>query len=222
MLKIRAVVSCALTICLAVVGAQSAVAASQQSAVEQGKKVYQRNCVACHQKDAVGKPGVAPSLINQQFLSTASDQFLVATIAKGRAGTAMTAWGEQLGAKKIKAIITFLSSHTQTPNRSAKVNAEPESMGNAKLGKVWFQSICANCHGIFGQGYAADGSGTAIGGVDFLRLASDGFIRETIKHGRDNTRMRSFSGPAALANLNDSEIDDIISYMRTLRIPEDI
>ena len=46
--------------------------------------------------------------------------------------------------------------------------------------------------------------------------ASDGFIRETIRHGRSNTRMRGFQGPAGLANLSDQEIDDIIIYLREL------
>lgn len=134
----------------------------------------------------------------------------------------MPAWGDQLGKKKIRAVIAYLRSHAKGPNRSAEVDAQRQSMGNAKLGHIWFQSICANCHGVYGQGYAADGSGPAIGGRDFQRLASDGFIRETVKHGRDNTRMRPFSSSAGLANLNDSEIDDVIKYMRTLRIPEDL
>lgn len=134
----------------------------------------------------------------------------------------MPGWGDQLGKKKIKAVIAYLRSHAKGPNRSTEVNAEARAMGNAKLGKVWFDGICAHCHGIYGQGYAADGSGTAIGGRDFLRLASDGFIRQTITFGRDNTRMRPFHNSAALANLTKSEIDDIIKYMRTLRIPEDL
>ena len=45
---------------------------------------------------------------------------------------------------------------------------------------------------------------------------SDGFIRETIKVGRSNTRMLPFQGPEALADLSDREIDDIIVYLRGL------
>ena len=50
----------------------------------------------------------------------------------------------------------------------------------------------------------------------FLNKATDGFIRETIKYGRSNTRMLGFQGPTAMANLNNQEIDDIIVYLRTL------
>jgi cytochrome c oxidase cbb3-type subunit 3 len=72
------------------------------------------------------------------------------------------------------------------------------------------------CHGVDGDGYDAGGTGTAIGLPGFLDKASDGFIRETIKHGRSNTRMLPFQGPEGLANLTDEEIDDIIVYLRGL------
>ncbi len=219
---IRTIVSCTIALLLTVVWALPASASSLHGIAKKGKRVFDANCAACHQPDAIGKPGVAPSLISPQFLSIASDKFLSETITKGRTGTAMPAWGDQLGKRKIKAVIAYLRSHARGPNRSKAVNSERRTMGNAKLGKVWFDGICAHCHGIYGQGYAADGSGTAIGGVDFLRTASDGFIRETIMFGRDNTRMRPFHNSAALANLNKSEIDDVIKYMRTLRIPEDL
>ncbi|GMQ83480.1 MAG: hypothetical protein BMS9Abin06_0214 [Gammaproteobacteria bacterium] len=222
MSRIITAVSFTLAILLTAVWAAPASAGSLHGIAKKGKKIFNENCVACHQADAIGKPGIAPSLTNPQLLSIASDKFLFETISKGRTGTSMPAWGDQLGKKKINAIIAYLRSHAKGPNRSVAVNAERRSMGNAQLGKTWFQGICAHCHGIYGQGYAANGSGTAIGGPDFLRLASDGFIRQTIMYGRDNTRMRPFHNSAALANLTKSEIDDIIKYMRTLRIPEDL
>jgi cytochrome c oxidase cbb3-type subunit 3 len=67
-----------------------------------------------------------------------------------------------------------------------------------------------------GDGYEAGGTGTAIGLPGFLGKVSDGFIRETIRKGRSNTRMRAFQGPAGLADLSDQEIDDIIVYLRSL------
>ncbi len=67
-----------------------------------------------------------------------------------------------------------------------------------------------------GDGYAAGGTGTAIGKAGTLNKVSDGFLRTTIKHGRSNTRMLGFSGPEGLANLSDQEVEDIIVYLRTL------
>lgn len=76
-------------------------------------------------------------------------------------------------------------------------------------------NICSTCHGTSGNGYESEGAGTAIGLPGFLSKASDGFIRETIKKGRSNTRMLAFQGPDGLANLSDQEIDDVIVYLRS-------
>ncbi len=183
--------------------------------VTQGKQLFEQNCQVCHQADAIGKPGFAPSLTNKELLSIGSDKFFMSTIRDGRTGTGMPPFAH-LGKKKIKAIVAFLRSHEKLPNRSKEVDAQPESFGDARKGELWFNEICVACHGDRGEGYGAGVVGTAIGKAGFLNKVSDGFIRETIKNGRSNTRMRGFSGSGGLANLRDSEIEDIIAYLRTL------
>ena len=180
-----------------------------------GKGVYEQNCIFCHQADAIGKAGFAPSLTNQEFLQATSDKFLMATIRDGRAGTGMPPFSH-LGRKDVEAIVAYLRDHAQLPNRSAEIDAQPRSQGDERLGRFWFDSICATCHGPNGDGYAAGGTGTAIGKASFLDKATDGFIRETIKKGRSNTRMIGYSGPEAMANLSDGDVDDIIAYLRTV------
>lgn len=180
-----------------------------------GKAAYEQNCVFCHQADAIGKPGFAPSLTNQEFLQVASDKFLMATIRDGRRGTGMPPFAH-LGRKDVEAIVSYLRSHAKLVNISAAVDAQPRSQGDERLGRFWFDSICSTCHGPNGDGYAAGGTGTAIGKASFLEKVSDGFIRETIKKGRSNTRMIGYSGPEAMANLADNDVDDIIAYLRTV------
>lgn len=194
----------------------AAIAPVQDPAVvEAGKAAFDENCAACHQPDAIGAPGIAPSLTNPELLETASDAFFVGTIRDGRVGTGMPPF-EHLGNKTIMSIVAYLRSHADRPNRSKEIDAEPAAHGDPRLGEQWFKNICATCHGINGDGYASAGTGTAIGKPGFLDKVSDGFIRATIKNGRSNTRMRGFRGPDALANLSDREIDDIIVYMRSL------
>lgn len=180
-----------------------------------GEKLYVQNCSVCHQADAIGKPGFAPSLANPEFLSISSDKFLVTTIRDGRAGTGMPPFSH-LGREDIKSIVAYLRTHQTLPDRSAEVNAQPESHGDPRLGKQWFNDICATCHGFKGDGYVAGGTGTAIGLRGFLSKVSDGFIRVTVEEGRSNTRMLGFKGADGLANLSDQEIDDVIAYMRSL------
>lgn len=188
-------------------------AASKQAA--EGKRIYDQNCIYCHQADAIGKAGFAPSLTNKELLSLGSDKFFMSTIRDGRTGTGMPPFAH-LGKKGIKAIVAYLRTFEKAPNRSKSVDAQPASYGDARQGKFWFNQICVTCHGVEGKGYANGVVGTAIGNSSFLSKVSDGFIRETVKHGRSNTRMLGFTGPEGLANLKPTEIEDIIAYMRTL------
>jgi len=203
------------TLVVLAAGEPQSAAAGDAATIEKGKQLYNQNCSVCHQADAIGKPGFAPSLTNKELLSISSDKFLLGTIRDGRAGTGMPPFAH-LGRKNAMAIVTYLRSHAELPNTAAEVDAQPAAQGDPRLGKLWFEQICSTCHGIKGDGYAAGGTGTAIGKVGFLSKVSDGFIRTTIKEGRSNTRMRGLHGPAGLANLSDREIDDIIAYMRSL------
>lgn len=190
--------------------------AADKALVKQGSRLYAQNCSVCHQADAIGKPGFAPSLSNSELLSVASDKFLLGTIRDGRPGTGMPPFSH-LGRDKGRAIVAYLRTFEKIPNRSKKIDAQVDAHGDPRLGKQWYDNICSTCHGVAGDGYLAGGTGTAIGNASFLSKASDGFLRTTIKEGRSNTRMKGFSGgPEAMANLSDQEIDDIIVYLRSL------
>lgn len=184
--------------------------------VTQGEQLYVQNCQVCHQADAIGKPGFAPSLTNQELLATASDKFLLTTIRDGRPGTGMPPFSH-LGKDGIEAVVAYLRGHATRPNRSAKVDAQPPAKGDAARGEPLFHEICSTCHGNKGDGYIDGGTGTAIGKAGFLEKASDGFIRTTIKNGRTQTRMLGFQGASGLANLDDQQIDDLIVYLRSIR-----
>ena len=185
------------------------------SMLKMGEELFNENCAVCHQADAIGKPGVAPSLTNPELLGISSDKFFMSTIRDGREDTGMAPFSH-LGRKNVRAIVQYLRSHAKTPNRAREVDSQPDAHGDPRLGKQWYDNICSTCHGVDGDGYEAGGTGTAIGLPGFLDKVSDGFIRETIKKGRSNTRMLAFQGAAGLANLSDQEIDDVIVYLRSL------
>jgi len=207
-----------LLLLLLLTGNQALVA--DEAMIKEGAQLYSQNCVFCHQADAIGKPGFAPSLSNPEFLSIASDKFLLSTIRDGRLGTGMPPFSH-LGRDKGRAIVAYLRSFSKLPNKAAEVDAQSDAHGDPRLGQLWFDYICSTCHGPNGDGYAAGGTGTAIGKAGTLNKVSDGFLRTTIKQGRSNTRMLGFNGPEGLANLSDQEVDDIIVYLRTLANVED-
>ena len=138
-----------------------------------------------------------------------------ATIRAGRPGTGMPPFAH-LGRDQGRAILAYLRSFAKTPNRSAEIDAQPVAQGDSQHGNQLYDQICSTCHGPDGDGYLAGGTGTAIGKFGTLSKVSDGFLRTTIKEGRTNTRMLGFSGPAAMADLTDQEIDDVIVYLRTI------
>jgi len=58
---------------------------------ERGAELFAIRCAECH--GSSGEGIIAPALNNQEFLSAASNGFLMATMTVGRGGTAMPSWG---------------------------------------------------------------------------------------------------------------------------------
>lgn len=65
---------------------------------ERGRELYAANCAECH--GLVGQGRVGPALNNEVFQASASDQYIKETIARGRPGTPMGAWGRGYGGVK--------------------------------------------------------------------------------------------------------------------------
>jgi mono/diheme cytochrome c family protein len=96
------------------------------------------------------------------------------------------------------------------------VDESRKAAGDLEAGRAKFENFCAACHGPYGEGYSAGGSGPGIGLPGFLEVASDDYILQTAKQGRVGTAMMPFVGSRGLANLEESDIDDIIVYLRSL------
>ncbi|SEB07954.1 cytochrome c oxidase subunit 2 [Thiothrix caldifontis] len=97
--------------------AQQAQAAAEASAdkvwakaelMAKGEEVYTKNCLACHQANGQGLPGVFPALAGSKIANnTAALADHIAIVVKGKAGTAMAAWGPQLNDLDIAAVVTY-------------------------------------------------------------------------------------------------------------------
>lgn len=83
-------------------------------------------------------------------------------------------------------------------------------------GATLFGSFCAACHGARGEGmrYAGSPAFPAIGNPDFLALASDDFVRQTVTHGRPGRRMTAWGEKEG--GLRPAEIDAVVAYLRAL------
>lgn len=77
-----------------------------QELYDRGEGVYARVCAACHGANGGGVPGAFPALANSPVVTGAMDG-QVDILMNGVQGTAMQAFGEQLSAVDMAAVITF-------------------------------------------------------------------------------------------------------------------
>jgi len=80
----------------------------------EGAVIFEKNCAECHGLSGEGVK--APALNNQEFLSAASNGYLLATITIGRSGTDMPSWGygdpehPQLAGKDRHDLVAYIRS----------------------------------------------------------------------------------------------------------------
>lgn len=172
-----------------------------------GAALYARYCALCHGANGEGYAADnANALAHPQFLSTASDELLRRAIARGRPGTAMSAWGAEaggpLGAAQIDAVVKHVRGWQTTP--SIDVAGEQVS-GLASRAEVFYDVKCKGCHGDEGQG----GEFMSVAHPEFLASAPDGYLRRVIVEGRAGTPMPAFG-----AQLTPQTIDDLVVLLR--------
>lgn len=70
-------------------------------------KLYATNCAACHGVNRQGTPGLAPAL-TATALAGKSEDTLIATVTKGKPGTAMAPFEGRLTKDEIHALVDFV------------------------------------------------------------------------------------------------------------------
>ena len=177
-----------------------------------GEGLYNTYCASCHGEKgagyATGRPG--PAIGGKGFLSVASDDFIYKTLENGRVGTAMKPFiGPEalanLSAEEAGSIIAYLRSLSgDTP----AIAAAPKPSGDPVAGEAAYNINCMACHQPGGVG--KPGFAPSIRNQDFLAIASDAFIKETVSKGRPGTSM------IGRPDLSDTVINDIIAYLRAV------
>lgn len=86
----------------------------------------------------------------------------------------------------------------------------------ARDGESIFGAFCAGCHGAAGQGHRSAGlrAFPAIANPDFLAVASDEFLTQTILRGRPGTRMRAWGDGST--GFDPADVAGLVAYVRQL------
>lgn len=97
-----------------------------------GARIYAQNCVACHQQDGRGLPGVYPPLVNSDWVQDNPER-LIKIILAGMAGpvvvngneynNAMTAFN-RLSDQQIAAVLTYIRTSSDYENGSHVVEED--------------------------------------------------------------------------------------------------
>jgi cbb3-type cytochrome c oxidase subunit III len=82
-------------------------------------------------------------------------------------------------------------------------------------GATLYGTFCAACHGPSGEGMRYPGMPAfpAIGNPDFLAIATDAFLADTVRHGRPGRRMPAWGDKDG--GLRPAEIDAVVAHVRS-------
>jgi cytochrome c oxidase cbb3-type subunit 3/ubiquinol-cytochrome c reductase cytochrome c subunit len=181
------------------------------SLAQKGSVLYEKYCALCHGPNGEGYlADEANALSNQDFLVSASDDYILQGILLGRTGTPMSAWAKEEGGSLTLEEAWTIVSFMRTWQKEPSIILSPEAVkGNAENGAALYERWCAACHGKQGEGVNAPELANPI----FQKTASDAFIRYAIQNGRRRSVMSAYKD-----TLNHKEINDVVSYVRTLKV----
>ncbi len=177
------------------------------------------DCFICHKTE--GKL-IGPSFVEiaEKYEDNSENvSLLVRKIKLGGSGT----WGDapmtahpQLERDNVKAMLQWifdLKGKTVTASEH-ELALHPVGFGDVdpvKKGEQILNTQCAPCHQTGGVGKI--GVAPSIRNRDFLALASDDFIKETIRRGREGTSM------VPRPDLSEEDLDAVVAYLRSSWIP---
>ncbi len=173
--------------------------------------IYHNYCSVCHGDKGDGNSHAESSMVpppaNFTLQKTArrlTRKRMIHSVTKGRPGTAMVAWEDQLNPGEIAGVVDYIREFFMPP-----VGA-----GDVSRGKKLYAQTCSVCHGDHGR--------SAKWGSNLLRFRPRNFTTEasrrelsrermihSVTHGVQGTPMVAFN-----SQLSAGEIADIVDYIR--------
>ena len=105
------------------------VALTDAAALEEGKAIYTENCQACHGR--LGEGGMGPNLTDEYWLHKGGIKDIYRSVKLGWPEKGMKAWEQDLGAKKIHKVASYIMTLKGTNPPKAK-----EAQGDLYSGEI--------------------------------------------------------------------------------------
>lgn len=175
--------------------------ATDQAALQIGRRLFDDNCAACHGRAGLGDTLLgAPNLADDDWLYGGDGNTLIASITQGRHGV-MPAWGPVFGETGVTNLANYVLSLSGAPHDAAK----------AATGKAQF-AVCAACHGANGQGNKAMGAPDLADKI-WLYGGDLATVEATIRNGRGGVM------PGWSTRLSADQIRVVAAYVYSLSHP---
>ena len=171
--------------------------ATNEEALDIGKRLYATYCTTCHGADARGVRGF-PNLRDHDWLWGGAPEQIRASITQGRSGL-MPAWNQLLETEQIFNVSQYVRS----------MSGKPIDPVVADAGKQVYNTNCAICHGANGEGNQLMGAPNLADNI-WLYGGTQKQIIETINNGR-NGKM-----PAHGEFLGEAKVHLLANYIYSL------
>jgi mono/diheme cytochrome c family protein len=189
---------------------------AQGTSLATGQALFIKNCAPCHGQFGEGGPNPAlpsfiiPPISSSEFLKTRDDTTLQAIIAQGQPNFGMspfgTAFGGPLESSDIDLIVAYLRSWEANPPVTSPPAIEQPTPGSIALSGVEIYSqLCAQCHGLSGEG----GLGSTLNTPEYRQGSTDQNIFDAINLGEASTPMIAWG-----KFLSADQIDQLVQFIR--------
>lgn len=139
--------------------------------MESAQRVYVQNCAACHGMDGKGQALAFPNLKDDDWQWGGTEEAITQTLMQGRQA-AMIGWQDAIGEEGVSQVKNYV-----------KTLASKSNVGANSEGKKIFQTNCAACHGLLGEGNSVLGAPNLTDDI-WLYGSSDAALHQTIAFGQ--------------------------------------
>ena len=198
--------------------------ADAEAQIDQGRRLYDVNCVACHQTGGVGAPPGLPALAGNDRLKDLG--LIVRAIRLGQRGMlafpkltvneiaalatyVRNSWGNKFGAVTADQVNTILAGLAAPTGTKVSVWSGVYTAAQNKRGEELHSTACASCHGprLNGAGQPEMPPSPAIARAAFLRKWAGQTVGALLVYVREKMP------PDSPGTLTDQQCIDAIAHM---------
>lgn len=181
-----------------------------------GQALFVEQCASCHGNQGEGganpsRPGsIITPISSTGFLTTFTDDTLFNIVANGLPDRGMAAFSQKNGGpiddRKIEQIVAYIRSWEASPPVVAAYVPPPVTEPN---GAALFTSVCAPCHGLYGEG----GTGPTLATTDFSQRFPIERMHEDTLENADDLSQHVWARMSALTG---AQLDAVLNYTYSL------